>query len=247
MRCFCMLLSGAEGGGEVYLTRLPEQPLKAWPRGRPTCHETCGIPDFSQEIRDLYHSVYLMRRSPGPLPCGPQQRREAIWDILSSLKSSLHWWVYPIAAKEDTWGAVTESSSRPRGREDPHEEVLWEARAACQRALEAAQVLESEIERLSQGLRDVQCAHPCSHSGSHPWSQSLDRWPRSPDRPWQERRVTFWEPEVEPDPEERPYRGALGGSSRIFPERWWWSPAIHPQVRNCMSPREACGLPECQR
>ena len=83
-----------------------------------------------KEIRDLYHSVYLLRRSPGPLPCGPQQRREAIWNILSSLRNHLHQQVYPIAAKEDTQGDVNESRSRPRGREGPHEEALWEARVA---------------------------------------------------------------------------------------------------------------------
>ena len=30
--------------------------------------------------------------------------------------------------------------------------------------------------------------------------------------------MTFWEPEVEPDPEEGPYRGTLGCSSKIFLE-----------------------------
>ena len=90
------------------------------------------------------------------MPCGPQQRREAMHDILSSLRNHLHQWVYPVAAEEDTRGAVNESQSRPRVREDPHEEALREARAAHQRVLEAAQVLESDNERLSQGLRDVQ-------------------------------------------------------------------------------------------
>ena len=121
-------------------------------------------------IRDIYHSVYLLRRLPGPLLCGPQQRKEAIQDILSSLKNHLHRWIYPITANEDTGVAVTRSQSRPRGRRVPHEEALWEARAAQERALGAAQVLESDIERLSQGLRDVQCAHPHTHSDSHSWS-----------------------------------------------------------------------------
>ena len=171
-----------------------------------------------KEIRDLYHSVYLLRKSPGPPPCGQQQRKEAIQDILSSLRNHLHRWVYPIAALEDTWGAVTGSWSRPKRREDPHEEAIQEVRAAHQRVLEAVQVLESDIVRLSQGLRNVQCACPHSHSGSHLQSWSLDRQPRSPSRPWQKRRVTFQEPEVELDPEEGPYRGALEHSSRIFPE-----------------------------
>ena len=58
-----------------------------------------GYETSHKEIWDLYHSIYLLRRSPGPPPCGLQQRREAIQDILSSLRNQLHWWVYPIAAK----------------------------------------------------------------------------------------------------------------------------------------------------
>ena len=107
-----------------------------------------GYRTSHKEIRDLYHSVYLLRRFHGPPPCGPQQRREAIRDILSSLRNCLHWWVYPIAAEEDTWGPVNEPQSRPRGREDLHEEALQQARTAHQRALEAAQVFETNIERL---------------------------------------------------------------------------------------------------
>ena len=105
---------------------------------------------------------------------------------------------------------------------------------AHQRVLEAAQVLESDIERLSQGLRDVQCAHPHGHSSSHPRSQSLERHPRSLSRHRQERRVTFWELEVELDPEEGPYRGALGHSSRIFPEdSGWVLPSAQRQETAC--------------
>ena len=89
-----------------------------------------------KEIWDIYHSVYLLRRSPGLPPCGSQWRREAICDILSSLRSQLHPWVYPIAA-EETRGPVDEYQSRPRRRGDLHEEAFWEARAACQRVLES--------------------------------------------------------------------------------------------------------------
>ena len=44
------------------------------------------------------------------------------------------------------------------------------------------------------------------------WNKCL----RSLSRHQQERRVTFQEPETELDPEEEPYRGTLGHSSRIF-------------------------------
>ena len=62
----------------------------------------------------------------------------------------------PSHMKRTDGGAVNESQSMPKVREDPHEEALWEAKVACWRVLEAAQVLESDIERLSWGLRDVQ-------------------------------------------------------------------------------------------
>ena len=137
----------AEAAGAAY---------QGWTQADQSDIKFVGYRTSHKEIRDLYHSVYLMRRSPGPPLCGPQQRRKVIQDILSSLRNHLHQWVYPITTEEDTREAVNESQSRPRGRGDPHEEALWEARVAHQRLLEAAQVLESDIERLSQGLRDAQ-------------------------------------------------------------------------------------------
>ena len=106
--------------------------------------ELVGYWTSHKEIWDIYHSVYLLRRSPGLPPCGSQWRREAIHDILSSLRSWLHQQVYPTAAKE-TQGPVEKHQSRLRRRGDLHEEALQEARVACQRALEAAQVLKSDI------------------------------------------------------------------------------------------------------
>ena len=129
--------------------------------------ELVGYQTSHKEIWDIYHSVYLLRRSPGLPPCKSQWRREAIHDILSSLRSWLHGQVYPIAAKE-TQGPVDKHRSRPRRRADLHEEALQEARAAHQRVLEATQVLESDIERLSWGMRDVSSTHSHSHSRSHP-------------------------------------------------------------------------------
>ena len=40
----------------------------------------------SQEIQDLYHEVYLLKRLPVPLPCRPKWMEEAIKDIPSSLR-----------------------------------------------------------------------------------------------------------------------------------------------------------------
>ena len=111
-----------------------------------------------QEIRDLYHSVYLLGRLPAPLPCWQQWREEAIWDILSSLKDCLHRWGYTAAPEEDAQGSAVaaplsacQRESWSRGREDLHHEALWEARKAHQQAREADHMLECDIERLSRG------------------------------------------------------------------------------------------------
>ena len=166
--------------------------------------ELVGYRTSHKEIWDIYHSVYLLRRLPVLPPCGSQWRREVIHDILSSLRSQLHWQVYPTAA-EETQGPASGHGSRPR-RRGSYEEALQEIRAACQRVLEATEVLKSDIERLSWGMRDVPwtCFHSCSrsHSRSHPWSCSLERWLMAPSSSWQGRRVTFWEPEVELCPKE---------------------------------------------
>ena len=53
-----------------------------------------------KKIRDVYHSVYLQRRSPGSLSCGESRRRRAIQDILSSLQTHLQRWMYSAEAKD---------------------------------------------------------------------------------------------------------------------------------------------------
>ena len=53
-----------------------------------------------KEIRDVYHSVYLLRRSPGSPSCMESRRRRAIQDILSSLQTLLQRWTYPAKAKD---------------------------------------------------------------------------------------------------------------------------------------------------
>ena len=42
-----------------------------------------------EEIRDLYHQVYKLRRLPGSPPCGPEQVGELVEDVVSSLKNHL--------------------------------------------------------------------------------------------------------------------------------------------------------------
>ena len=52
--------------------------------------ELVGYQTFHMEIQNIYHSVYLLRRSLGLPPCEVQQRGKAIHDILSFLTSQLH-------------------------------------------------------------------------------------------------------------------------------------------------------------
>ena len=62
--------------------------------------ELVGYQTSCKEICNIYHSVYLLRRPPGLPPCGDQQRRRAIYNILSSLTSWLHWHGYPATTRE---------------------------------------------------------------------------------------------------------------------------------------------------
>ena len=52
--------------------------------------ELVGYHTSQSEMRDIYQSIYLLRRTLGLPPCGAQSRRKAIQDILSSLKGRLH-------------------------------------------------------------------------------------------------------------------------------------------------------------
>ena len=176
--------------------------------------ELVGYRTSHKEIKDIYQSVYLLWRPTGLPCCGDQLRRRTIWDILSSLKDWLHRCRYPAAAGEDPepqegWW------SRPN-RWEPYEEAL---RAACQRALDTAEALQGDIERLSWRARDRSWTHSWTHSQSwsrscsrsrrrscsracsqsHPWNSSQSRQSRSPNGPLPGRRVMFREPEVRPN------------------------------------------------
>ena len=67
-----------------------------------------------------------------------------IQDIHSSLKDQAHRCGYPATTTE---GAEQEEEQQPRlSRQELYEEAL---RVACQRALDTAEALQSDIERLS--------------------------------------------------------------------------------------------------
>ena len=93
----------------------------------------------------MYHSVYLLRRPPGSPSCGESRRRRVIQDILSSLQTQLQRQTYSTKAKD--LGA----HGREQVESDPlqsYEAALW---AACQKALETAEALQDDLERLWSG------------------------------------------------------------------------------------------------
>ena len=129
-----------------------------------------------EELRDLYHQVYKLRRLPGSPLCRPEQVHELTRDVVASLKNCL-------------WGR---GGKQPRGCKEPEpadtcpsqdrtpqrmrwdilaERELAEAREAHQWVLAAATVLEETIERLSQSTTRCR-AGPCAPSQSH------SRWRR---------------------------------------------------------------------
>ena len=179
--------------------------IRTWPRVGQSAMELVGYWTSHKEIWDIYHSAYLLRRSPDLPPCGTQQRGRVICNILSSLTSQLHRRGYPATTGE---GQGSKNEWLPRlSRRESYEEAL---KAAHQWVLETAAVLRSDIERLSQGIRDIPQTRSRSQSRSrshsrsggkgcrqsHPQSCSQSIWLRSQST----RKVTFWEPEVKPDP-----------------------------------------------
>ena len=98
-------------------------------------------------------------------------------------------------------------------------------------------MLEHNVKWLSWGVEGAQypCLHGCSSRSLDRFKGSLDRCERSLDRrersqSWHrlERWVTFWDPEVEPDSNERPYKGPQGLSFRTHLER---NDGVHPTIQ----------------
>ena len=111
-----------------------------------------------REIRNVCHSVYLLRRSLGSPSCGESRRRRAIQDILSSLQTQLQRQTYSAEAKDlGAQGGEWVGSDPPQS----YEAALW---ATCQKALETAKALQDDLERLNNECRER--SRVCSQSRS---------------------------------------------------------------------------------
>ena len=200
------------------------------PRADQSAMELVGYQMSRKSMRDIYHSMYLLRRSPGSPSCGEQQRRRTIQDILSSLTVQLQRQTYPPATgdlgpQEGEWVGLDQQGS--------YEVVLW---AAHQMVLETTKALQIDLERLGSEQRRRSQAHfhsqsrsrsrTCSRNWSRThsrnWSRTRSRgqsrncaradsqscshgdlWgirPQSPDKPLPKRRVSFHDPKDEKDP-----------------------------------------------
>ena len=69
------------------------------PRADQSAMELVGYQTSRREMRDIYHSMYLLRRSPGSPSCREWQRRRAIQDILSSPMVWLQRWTFSTTTK----------------------------------------------------------------------------------------------------------------------------------------------------
>ena len=142
--------------------------------------------------------------SGGLLPCRPDRMEEVIKDILSSPRS--HWWRQGYchigegpkgAAPATPWPSCqTRSHSQSQVRDYPHDKALQKAREAHWQALEAACMLELNIDRLIQEVDGI--PHQCPCSCSQHQGRSLDRHERSLSQHRLERHVTFCDPEGMP-------------------------------------------------
>ena len=97
-----------------------------------------------KELRDVYHSVYLLNRALGSPSCGEVKQKRAIWEILSSLEERLQKRTSSADA-EDAPENKMGSASLPM-----YEVALWEV---CRKVMETAASLQNDLDRLDNEMR----------------------------------------------------------------------------------------------
>ena len=132
--------------------------------------ELVGYQTSRKDMWDIYHSVYLLWRCPGSPSCRALRRRRAIQVILSSLQTQLERQTY--SAKAEGLGA----HGRERVGTEPLQSYEAVLQATCQKALETAEALCDDLERLDNKCRERSQAHSQSrsHSRSHLRNHSRD-------------------------------------------------------------------------
>ena len=180
-----------------------------------------GFRTTREEIQGIYNEVYQLKRLPSPPPYGPEQMEALDWEICTSLGEQMQQRQGSTRPEKEPERGATgilqpscQSKSPQRNwvrGKDPHNHALAEAREVHQRALEAAHLLEQNIERLSQAAtraKSARCWHSYSHSHSRRWPQI--RHPQSPSHTRPRKHVTFQNEEDEISSGEDPSRQLLG-------------------------------------
>ena len=104
-----------------------------------------GYHTSRKELRDVYHSVYLLNRAPGSPSCGEVKQKRAIWEILSLLQERLWRWTFLCTDAKDAPENKMGLASSPT-----YEVALWEV---CHKVVETTASLQNDLDRLNNEMR----------------------------------------------------------------------------------------------
>ena len=129
-----------------------------------------GYHTSQREMRDVYHSVYLLNRAPGFPSCGEATRRRAIQEILSSLMDRL----------QRQTSSAEAGDALENKRESAPQTYEVALQIAHQKVVETTTALQSNLDRLDNELRGRSQAFSQSESWHRMQSGSQRRtWSRS--------------------------------------------------------------------
>ena len=125
-----------------------------------------GYHTSQKELREVYHSVYLLNTALGFPSCGEVKRKRAIQEILSSLQERLQRHTLSADAK-DAPGNEMDLAPPPT-----YEVALQDV---CHKVMETTASLQNDPDRLDNKLR----GRPQAHSQSRTWHRMRSRsWHR---------------------------------------------------------------------
>ena len=156
----CCIMRAEKGRMYVPLG-LPRQHRRPNSEADQSALHLIGYHTSQRELRDVYHSMYLLNRALGFPSCGEVKRQRAIQEILSFLWDRLQRWTSPSEARD---APGNERESAPL---QTYEVAVW---VACWKVVETATALQSDLDRLDNELRGRLWA--CSQSGSQHRMQS---------------------------------------------------------------------------
>ena len=113
------------------------------PEGDQSALHLIGYHTSRKELRDVYHSVYLLNRALGSPSCGEVKQKRAIWEILSLLQERLRRWMS---------SANAEDTLRTKWVWPLHQCM----RRPCRKfaiVMETTASLQNDLDRLDNGMR----------------------------------------------------------------------------------------------